>query len=116
MGRTLSVGRRRWACPAKDAYRVATREGRRVRMSAGTSNKRELSFFKTMFSLALDWGWLRKNPTKAVKKIKGETKRLRILAREKIGRLIGCARVSLKPILMLADTTGMRKSEILNLK
>ena len=80
------------------------------------SLNRELSFLKTMFSLAVEWGWLNENPAKTVKKLKGEGKRLRILAPEEICRLICFARQSLKPIIMLAVATGMRKSEILNLK
>jgi integrase len=77
---------------------------------------RELSFLKTMFGLAVEWGWLNDNPAKTVRKLKGESKRLRILSRDEIFRLIGCARPSLKPILLLAAATGMRKAEILNLK
>jgi integrase len=80
------------------------------------SLNRELAFLKTMFNLAVEWGWLKENPTARVKKLKGETKRLRILSRDEIVRLIDSARESLKPILMLAVATGMRKSEILNLK
>lgn len=80
------------------------------------SLNRELAFLKTMFNLAVEWGWLEGNPAGGVKKLKGEATRLRTLSREEISRLIACARESLKPILKLAVSTGMRKGEILNLK
>jgi integrase len=80
------------------------------------SLNRELAFLKAMFNRAIEWGWLIENPATKVRRLKGEAKRLRILAREEIVRLIDSARESLKPILMIAATTGMRKAEILNLK
>jgi integrase len=80
------------------------------------SINRELAFMKTMFGLAVEWGWLKENPAEKVKLLRGEEKRLRILNREEIDRLIASARASLKPIIKLAISTGMRKSEILNLK
>jgi integrase len=80
------------------------------------SLNRELAFLKTMFNLAVEWGWLKENPAARVKRLKGETKRLRILTKDEIVLLITYARESLKPILKLAVATGMRKNEILNLK
>jgi integrase len=80
------------------------------------SLNRELAFLKTMFNLAVEWGWLNENPAARVKRLKGETKRFRILPKDEIVQLITCARESLKPILKLAVASGMRKNEILNLK
>lgn len=92
---------------------VVTRTGMPITKA---SLNRELSFLKTMFGLAVSWGWLKENPAKTIKKLKGETKRFRILTRDEIHRLISCARPSLRPILVLAVKMGMRVSEILNLK
>jgi integrase len=80
------------------------------------SLNRELAFLKTMFNLAVEWGWLDENPASKVKLLKGEEKRLRILTKEELQRLIDCAREPLKTIIILAASTGMRKSEILNLR
>lgn len=80
------------------------------------SLNRELSFLKTMFNLAVEWGWLDENPAEKVKLLRGEEKRLRILDRKEIAKLIECAAGHLKPILILAVSTGMRKGEILGLK
>jgi len=80
------------------------------------SLNRELAFLKTMFNLAVEWGWLEENPASKIKLLKGEEKRLRILTREELQRLVDCAREPLKTIILLAASTGMRKSEILSLR
>lgn len=80
------------------------------------SLNRELAFLKTMFNLAVEWGWLDENPAAKVKLLKGEEKRLRILTRDELKRLIECAREPLKTIIQIAASTGMRKGEILNLR
>lgn len=77
---------------------------------------RELAFLKTMFNFAVESEWLSKNPTENIKLLRGEEKRLRILNREEISSLISNSADYLKPILILAISTGMRKGEILNLK
>jgi integrase len=69
-----------------------------------------------MFSLAVEWGWLTENPALKLKSLKGENKRTRFLANEEINRLIESSNEYLKPIIITAISTGMRKGEILNLK
>jgi len=76
----------------------------------------ELSFLKTMFNLAVEWGWLSENPAQPVKRLKGEVKRMRFLNRDEIARLINSADSVLKPVVVTAISTGMRRGEILNLK
>jgi integrase len=80
------------------------------------SLNRELAFLKTMFNLAVEWGWLDDNPAEKVKLLRGEEKRLRILDRKEVNALIRCAAEYLKSILILAVSTGMRKEEILGLR
>lgn len=80
------------------------------------SVNRELAFLKTMFNFAVEWDWVDSNPAEKVKLLRGEKKRLRMLSREEIDRLIKNAADHVKPILVIALSTGMRKSEILNLK
>ena len=77
---------------------------------------RDLSFLKTMFNMAVQWGWLKENPAEKIKLLRGEEKRLRILNKYEISKLIMNASEHLKPILITAVSTGMRRGEILNLK
>jgi integrase len=55
-------------------------------------------------------------PVKKVKLLKGEAKRVRFLLPGEIQRLLSNCADHLKPIVTVALHTGMRKSELLNLK
>jgi integrase len=76
----------------------------------------ELSFLKKMFNLAVEWGWLKENPALLIKRLKGEKKRMRFLNRKEVDRLIECSAPFLKPIIITAVSSGMRRGEIFNLK
>jgi integrase len=76
----------------------------------------ELIMLKAMFNLAMEWGWLRDNPARLIKKLKGEKARMRFLNREEIHHLIECSREDLKPVIIAAVSTGMRRGELFNLK
>jgi integrase len=86
-----------------------------------TSVNRELEVLRKMFNVAEREGWIIKNPfTKGDVLISksDETKRERILTREEEGRLLlACVgrREHIKPILICAIDTGMRRGEILKL-
>ena len=69
-----------------------------------------------MFNKAIAWNKLNgPNPVKGVKLFK-EQGRDRFLEKEEIPRLIEACVEYLKPIVITAIHTGMRKSEILNLR
>ena len=73
---------------------------------------------KRMFVKASDWELLTEDDLKRIRKVKllrGEVKRLRYLADDEAERLISHCEPYLKPIVITALNTGMRKSEILNL-
>ncbi|MCL4322565.1 MAG: site-specific integrase [Deltaproteobacteria bacterium] len=73
---------------------------------------------KIMFNKALDWELVDEDVIKKLKKcklLKGEVKRLRYLSEEETERLVNNCDNSLKPIVITALNTGMRKSEILGL-
>ena len=77
-----------------------------------------ITVFKHMFTKAFDWEMLTEETLKNVRRVKllkGEIKRLRYLSDEEQERLISNCDSYLKPIIITALNTGMRKSEIFNL-
>lgn len=84
-------------------------------VSPATVN-RALACLKCMFNKAIEWGKAGDNPAKKVKLFKENNKRLRYLEKEEIVKLLTKCSGHLKPIVVVALNTGMRKSEILNLK
>ncbi len=73
---------------------------------------------KRMFKKALEWDLIDDGVYKrirAVKLLKGEIKRLRYLSEEETERLINACSKEIRPIVITALNTGMRKSEIFNL-
>lgn len=88
-----------------------TRKGARAR----TVNL-EMDGLKTMFNLAIRWGYLRENPVGQVKPLKTDDKKsVRFLTLDECGRLLKAATEELKPILFTFLHTGMRKAELENL-
>ena len=81
-------------------------------------NKR-ISILKAMFTKAVDWNMVEEGTLKHVRKVKmleENNKRLRFLSKEECQELINLCDPHLRPIVITALNTGMRKSEILNLK
>lgn len=81
--------------------------------------------YMAVFSHALnvtvhEWGWLEASPMKGVKKPKVENERQRCLTKEECERVLTAATLSenrfLYLIVLLAISTGMRYSEIMNLR
>jgi excisionase family DNA binding protein len=82
-----------------------------------STTNRELALLKRMFNLAIDWGFATGNPVLKVK-LFSETDNVkeRILSdAEEVCLLAQCTSY-LKPIILAALNTGMRKNEILTLK
>ena len=76
------------------------------------------AILKRMFTKALDWEMINEEDLKLVRKakqLKGENKRLRYLSEDEAQRLINNCDNHLKPIVITALNTGMRKGEILHL-
>ena len=77
-----------------------------------------IKILKAMFTKAYDWELISEDVLKRVRKVKqlkGENKRLRYLSDDEIERLINACGKEIKPIVITALNTGMRKSEILHL-
>ena len=82
---------------------------------------REIEILRKMFSIAVDNDWLDNNPASAkkIKLLREDNKQERYLEKDEEVRLLNaCTGIHsyMKPILICALHTGMRRGEILNLK
>uniref|UniRef100_UPI00288A0714 tyrosine-type recombinase/integrase n=1 Tax=Methylobacterium sp. WCS2018Hpa-22 TaxID=3073633 RepID=UPI00288A0714 len=79
--------------------------------------RRDLAFLGAVFSMAVRWGWVDTSPVTAFNKkaLKESRARTRFLTREEFDLLLRAASDDLKPILVLAVETGLRKEELLGL-
>ena len=81
---------------------------------------REFNTIKNLFRKAVEWGYLRENPTVPVKWIKTGKQAVRFLSDDEIQRLIAACAASghaqFYGIVVVALNTGMRKGEILRLR
>lgn len=77
---------------------------------------RELAILKFMFNLARRWKYTDENPVKEVKFFQERQLAIRTLNKEEAVMLIKAASEHLKPIIILALNTGMRRGELINLK
>lgn len=86
---------------------------------------RELSRFRHMMKCAVDWSYIKTNPSRGVKELREPPGRVRYLDQQEIERLLDAcspdgfpsklAGVYLRSIVQIALFTGMRRSEILGL-
>jgi integrase len=88
---------------------------RRTEVSDSTTN-RELAFLKTIFNLAVNWGKLEHSPAAKVRKFREPAARERVATPDEIDRLIEAAGPDVRPVIITALGTGMRRGEILALK
>jgi integrase len=98
-----------------EAYKVQ----RRAHVQPSTVN-RELALLKHMCTKAVEWGYLSRHPAKSVKLLKEPPGRLRYLEAEEVARLVDACddpqAPYLRPVVMVALHTGMRRDEILSLQ
>lgn len=88
----------------------------RIKEVSPATTNRALACLKCMFNRAIEWGKASTNPVSKVKLFRENNKRLRYLEKEEIAKLLARCNNHLKPIVIVALNTGMRKGEILNLK
>jgi len=96
------------------AWRVNQRKRNGRPISPATVN-REIAVLKRIINKAIEWGKASANPVSRIKMFPEEGK-LRFLSNKELERLIECVPELLKPIIIIAVFTGMRRGEILNLK
>ena len=83
-----------------------------------SSTNRILTTLKHMFTKAVEWEMATEESLKRVRKVKllqEHNRRLRFLSKEEIVNLIDACDLHLRPIVITALNTGMRKGEILTL-
>ncbi len=97
---------------SEDDIKAYTRKGAR----AHTINF-EVGVLRTIFNVAVKWGYLRDNPTKGVQKLKvDDSKPVRFLSKEECQRLLEACPEDLYPIYFTFLNSGMRKAELENLE
>lgn len=77
---------------------------------------RELAGLRHMFNLGKKWKIVYENPVNEVKFLQERKIEMKILNREEADRLVEAAVDYLKPMIIIALNTGMRRGEILNLR
>jgi integrase len=96
-----------------EAYRAQRLE---AGIKKSTSN-RELALLKRMFHLASDWGYAGGNPVTKVKLFsERDNLKERVLTADEETRLLAHCAPHLRPIVVFALNTGMRRGEILGLR
>lgn len=79
------------------------------------TKSQHLSFMRGLLrAVANDWGWIKTTPV--IKTKKPVSKRIRWLTRDEAERLIECMPESIKPVVIFALATGLRRSNILDLE
>jgi integrase len=88
----------------------------RIKEVSPATVNRNLACLKCLFNRAIEWGKTQNNPVRKIKLFRENNRRLRYLELDEIDNLLNNSSSYLKPIIILALNTGMRKGEILGLK
>jgi integrase len=103
------------------AWQIEAWKSKRSKTCKVATVNRELALLKNMFSMAVKpWKKLKESPAKDIKRLKGETRRVRFLMPDEVQILLsncdGLLRGLLKPLVTVALHTGARKGELQNLQ
>jgi len=88
----------------------------RLKQVSKSTVNRELACLKHIFKKANEWGKTDQNPPGKVRRLKTVSPRIKYLETEEIKALYNAAVSYLKPIILTAVNTGVRKRQLLNLK
>ena len=98
------------------SYQVEAWKMKRKKEVKPATVNRELAVLKGFFTKAVEWGRCQDHPARKVKLFKGVTKRLRYLMPDEVQKLISNCAVHIKPLVIVAVHSGMRKGEVLGLR
>jgi len=98
------------------SYDIENYKKERIKEVSPSTINRELACLKTMFNKAIEWKKVKENPVREVKLFKENNERIRYLKEDEIKKLLNNLSGSLRIIVIIALNTGMRLSEILNLR
>lgn len=94
-------------------------QSKKLAINKPATVNRHLATLKHMFRKAVEWEMLEEETLKKVSRVKltrENNRRLRYLSKEKCQELINVCHPHLKPIVITALNSGMRKGEILSLE
>jgi len=91
-------------------------KAKRLETVSPASVNRELATLKNMFTMAIKWSYVKTNPAKEVKLLKEPPGRLSYLKPEEFKALLTVCNDHIRPIIVTALNTGMRKGELQKLK
>ncbi len=106
-------------CYLQDIYPLVIEKYKLKRLNEGikpTTVNRELSVLKRAFNIAIDWKIAYENPVRNVRFLRQPEPKERILTEDEEERLLEASSEHLKPIIIAALQTGMRKAEVANLR
>lgn len=107
-------------CETREITALTIEKYRAKRLSSGvtrTTVNKEATILKKMFNLAMEWKLMDENPCASIKMFSEQgTQRERVLTEEEESKLLAECPHYLRPIILAAIHTGMRRGEILNLK
>ena len=91
-----------------------------ARKSAGISDstiRSNLAYVSSLCAMAIRWGWLGTNPVTAMNKRSLQTsqRRTRFLTPSELDQLLAATASHIRPAIILATETGMRKEELFGL-
>jgi integrase len=89
---------------------------RSKRPRSGAAVNRELACLRAMLNKAVQWEMIEKNPAAGVKIFPESPGRNNFLTTQEAGRLLDACLSHLRPIVLCALETGMRRAEILGLR
>jgi integrase len=98
------------------AFQVERYKSRRRAEVAPATVNRELACLRHVFSKAIAWGLAGDNPVRKVKLFREDNQRLRFLTVEEFKNLVACCPEHLRPLVIAAFHTGMRRGELLRLQ
>jgi integrase len=98
------------------SLQVEQYKAKRAKEVSPATVNRELACLKHIFTKAIEWGKVEKNPVKKVKLFRENNQRVRYLEKEEAQRLISNCKGHTKRVVIIALNTGLRRGELLSLK